>query len=71
MTTLKIEDLKKMPVTKALLTNYIYFMYEEDAIIEDDYLVMEYNMLAADNRLDELFYQELLDSDMRGGVGQG
>ncbi len=60
MKTIKIKDLEKMPITKALLTNYIILIYEQDAIVSDDYLVMEYNLLAADNRLDELFFQELL-----------
>lgn len=59
---LTTSDLRKMPTTKAMLINYISCMYEADAVITDDYLVMEYNMLKKENRLHELFDQELLDN---------
>jgi hypothetical protein len=37
-------------------------MYEENAIVDDAHLIMEYEMLKRDNRLYELFQQELLDN---------
>ena len=59
-------DLNLMPRLKELLTNYILFMYQEDAIITAEYLEMEYYMLKRNNRLHELFDQELLDNSEGG-----
>lgn len=55
-------DFNRMPLLKALLTNYILFMYNGDAIITDEYLEMEYFMLERENRLHELFVQEVFDN---------
>lgn len=64
MKTLLRNQLALMPSTRALLVNYILFNYEEAADISDEYLIMEYDMLCRENRLDELFEQELLDNDI-------
>ncbi|MDB5228909.1 MAG: hypothetical protein JWN78_3102 [Bacteroidota bacterium] len=58
----EIINLDNMPMTKALLIDYIMFMYGEAYDISHEYLVMEYLMLKRENRLHELFQQELLDN---------
>lgn len=58
----EIINLDNMPSLKKLLINYIHFMYQENAIITHEYLVMEYQLLKQENRLHELFQQELLDN---------
>ncbi len=59
-------DLTKMPLLKALLTNYVLFNYEDCADTSDEYLEMEYYLLKRENRLQDLFVQELLDNS--GGI---
>lgn len=58
----EIINLDNMPSLKKLLINYIHLMYQENAIITHEYLVMEYQLLKQENRLHELFQQELLDN---------
>lgn len=58
----EIINLDNMPSLKKLLINYIHFMCQENAIITHEYLVMEYQLLKQENRLHELFQQELLDN---------
>jgi hypothetical protein len=62
--TIEIEriDLGNMPRLKELLKNYIYHQYEENAITDEKHLEMEYYLLRRENRLHELFIQELLDN---------
>ena len=55
-------NLKKMPMLKSLLKKYVSFTYEDNAITSDEYLEMEYYLLVRENRLKELFIQELLDN---------
>lgn len=57
-----IINLDDMPTLKVLLINYIQFMYGEAYDISHEYMVMEYLMLKRENRLHELFQQELLDN---------
>lgn len=59
-------ELSKMPLLKALLTNYVLFTYEDCADTSDEYLEMEYYLLKRENRLHDLFTQELLDNS--GGI---
>lgn len=59
-------ELSKMPLLKALLTNYVLFNYEDCADTSDEYLEMEYYLLKRENRLHDLFTQELLDNS--GGI---
>lgn len=58
----EIINLDNMLTLKKLLIEYIHFMYQENAIITHEYLVMEYQLLKRENRLYELFQQELLDN---------
>jgi hypothetical protein len=55
-------NLINLPKLKALLTSYISMLYEEDAIVTDEYLLMEFNLLKRENRLHELFEQEFYDN---------
>lgn len=59
-------ELSKMPLLKGLLTNYVLFNYEDCADTSDEYLEMEYYLLKRENRLQDLFVQELLDNS--GGI---
>jgi hypothetical protein len=61
METEKI-NLLKMPMLEALLKNYVLFMYEDSANTSQESLEMEYYYLKKENRLSELFVQELLDN---------
>ena len=58
-------DLTKMPMLKALLTNYVLFNYEDCADTSVECLEMEYYLLKKENRINDLFIQELLDNSWR------
>lgn len=58
-------DLTRMPILRQQLMEFCYGTYEENAIIDDDHLEMEYYLLVRENRLNELFMPELLN----GGGG--
>jgi|688.fasta_scaffold1140420_2 hypothetical protein len=53
-------DLTRMPVLRKQLVEFCYGTYEENVIIDDDHLEMEYYLLIKENRLNELFMPELL-----------
>ena len=48
------------PILKQLLVNYILREYEEDSIIDENHLMMEYNRLRDSNQLDMIFMCEEL-----------
>lgn len=54
----EIKDLKKNPILRQLLSNYCLAIYEENAIINDEYLLQEYSWLVVNNKLNELFHCE-------------
>jgi hypothetical protein len=56
----KLTTLNYSPVLKKLLVDYILRKYEEDAILDDWYLYQEYSWLFDNNRLNELFEEEVL-----------
>ncbi len=58
----EIKDLKKNPILKQLLSNYCLVTYEENAIINDEYLLQEYRWLVANNKLNELFNSEFTNT---------
>lgn len=60
MKTIDESSLEQMPQLKQLLTDYCNNMYEENSIPTVENLVAEYNMLAKENRLHELFEAELV-----------
>ena len=63
MKKFKITDLKNNPILKQLLINYCILNYEENAILDDDHLIAEYNLLARNNELHLLFEAEFLHNN--------
>ncbi len=61
----QIKDLSRNPILKAQLTRYCLFEYEEDAIIDDEHLMMEYNKLKSDNELEKLYLLEQMENYYR------
>ena len=55
-----ITNLNNNPFFKGLLKQYCLMHYEADAILDDEYLIMEYNYLNNNNKLHELFECEML-----------
>jgi hypothetical protein len=58
---------KLTPHMKALLINYCLINYEENAIIDDNHLVMEYHYLKRHNELHLLFEAEQLNDYLNDG----
>jgi hypothetical protein len=56
----EINDFKHNPILREMLVNYCLRMYEADAIIDDEHLMMEYRLLITDNNLNALHYEEYL-----------
>ncbi|MDA7803896.1 hypothetical protein N8987_04905 [Crocinitomix sp.] len=57
---IEITDLSDNPILKQLLIHYVYRQYEEDSIIDDEHLLMEFNLLQSEGRLVDLFIEEKL-----------
>lgn len=57
---MEIKNFEYNPILKEMLINYCYRIYQEDAIIDDEHLLMEYNLLLDDNKLNLLFEEEYL-----------
>jgi hypothetical protein len=64
---IEIKNFKNNPILKDLLIEYIYRTYEDDAIIDDDHLMMEYRLLLRENRLNDLFIEEYLQNYIKYG----
>ena len=64
----EIKDFDKNPQLRKLLANYCLTMYEENAIIDDEHLLKEYNWLKSKNSLAELFSCEFLLNDIELSV---
>jgi hypothetical protein len=64
---MEIKNFNHNPVLRQLLVNYIVRTYEEDAIVDDDHLLMEYHLLIRDNRLNDLFKEEKLNNYLNDG----
>ena len=64
---MEIRNLNYNPVLRQLLVNYIIRTYEQEAIIDDDHLLMEYHLLIRDNRLNDLFIEEKLNNYLNDG----
>ncbi len=64
---MEITDLTQNPILKGLLTDYCIRIYEEDAITDDDHLMMEYYLLMRENRLNDLFIEEKLINYLNHG----
>jgi hypothetical protein len=64
---MEINNLNHNPILRGLLTNYVLRMYEEDSNTDDDHLLMEYNLLIRENRLNDLFIEEKLINYLNDG----
>ena len=64
---MEIINLNHNPILRELLTNYVLRMYEEDSNTDDDHLLMEYNLLIRENRLNDLFIEEKLINYLNDG----
>lgn len=57
-----ITNLNHSPILKSLLVNYVLTNYEENAIVDDDHLMMEYKLLKRSNQLHLLFECEAMNN---------
>ena len=64
---MEIINFNHNPVLRHLLECYIIRTYQQEAIIDDDHLIMEYHLLIRDNRLNELFIEEKLNNYLNDG----
>ena len=64
---MEIRNLNHNPVLRQLLESYIIRTYQQEAIIDDDHLMMEYHLLIRDNRLNDLFIEEKLNNYLNDG----
>ena len=64
---IEIKDFKFSPTLRRMLVNYIIRMYEEDAILDDEHLLKEYNLLKKNNELHFLFEEEYLINYLKDG----
>lgn len=65
MERLEITDINDVPLTKALLINYIKFKYEGGADLNDDSVLKELRFLYENNDFRELINYEYTFSDIR------
>ena len=64
---MEIRNFNHNPVLRQLLESYVIRTYEQDAIVDDDHLIMEYHLLILDNRLNDLFIEEKLNNYLNDG----
>lgn len=64
---MEIRNFNQNPVLRQLLESYVIRTYEQDAIVDDDHLMMEYHLLIRDNRLNDLFIEEKLNNYLNDG----
>jgi hypothetical protein len=67
----EINDFKYNPILREMLVNYCLRMYEGDAIIDDEHLMMEYRLLISDNNLNALHYEEYLINSLNDDFNRG
>ena len=68
---MELKDFKYNPELKNMLFSYCIRTYEEFAILDDEHLIMEYNLLLRTNNLHVLFYEEYLINYLRDGEDMG
>jgi hypothetical protein len=56
------------PKLRQMLVDYVYRTYEENSIIDDEHLIMEYNYLKKHNKLHLLFDEEYLINWLNDGT---
>lgn len=64
---IEINDFKYNPKLRRMLVNYCIRAYEEDAILDDEHLLKEYNLLKNINELHFLFEEEYLINYLKDG----
>ncbi len=64
---IEITNFKYNPRLRKMLINYCLRMYEEFAILDDEHLLMEYNLLLKDKNTNVLFEEEYLINYLRDG----
>ena len=57
-----IKNLDNNPKLKSLIIEYCLMQYEENAIIDEEHLLKEYNYLRDNNKLHEIFECEMLNN---------
>jgi hypothetical protein len=55
---MELTNLDLSPLLKKLLVEYCSSLYEQDAILDDYHLIIEFNSLVEDNKLYDLFENE-------------
>jgi len=61
----EIMNFDNNPILRQLLKSYCEMQYEENSLTDDDHLLMEYNLLVKDNRLNELFECEKINNSFK------
>ncbi|MEO8516631.1 MAG: hypothetical protein ABI426_07805 [Flavobacterium sp.] len=64
---IEITDFKYNPILRRMLVNYCIRIYEENAILDDEHLLQEYNHLKKNNELHFLFEEEYLINYLKDG----
>lgn len=57
-----ITDFKRNPILHGLIINYCKIHYEEAAELDDNHLIMEYQLLLKEGRLNDLFKCEKINN---------
>lgn len=65
MKNVEIKDLQNNPLLRKLLVDYCVMTYEENSILDDYHLFMEYNLLLSENRLNDLFISEMFTNEFK------
>lgn len=68
---IEITNFQYNPRLRKMLVNYCLRMYEEFAILDDEHLLMEYNLLLKDKNTNVLFEEEYLINYLRDGDDRG
>ena len=68
---MELKDFKYNPELKIMLISYCIRTYEEFAILDDEHLIIEYNLLLRTNNVHVLFYEEYLINYLRDGEDIG
>jgi hypothetical protein len=64
---MELQNFESNPILRQLLANYCLTHYEENAIIDDKHLLMEYRLLERNNELHLLFEVEKLQNYLHHG----
>jgi hypothetical protein len=68
---MELQNFNLNPNLRELLANYCLINYEENAIIDDEHLIMEYRLLELNKELHLLFEAEKLQNYINDGIEFG